>query len=44
VRALVWIVAIVAVAVGLALAGHYNHGYVLIAYPPYRLELSSISC
>jgi len=40
VRLLVWIVGIVAVAVGLALAGHYNHGYVVVAYPPYRLELS----
>jgi HemY protein len=40
VRLLVWIVGIFAGAVGLAIAGHYNHGYVLIAYPPYRLELS----
>lgn len=39
-KALVWIVAIVAVAVGLTLLAHYNAGYVLLALPPYRVEFS----
>jgi HemY protein len=40
VRLVVWIVGIFAAAVGLAIAAHYNHGYVLLSYPPYRVELS----
>lgn len=39
-RALVWILALFAVAVGLVLAARYNTGYVLIALPATRVELS----
>jgi HemY protein len=39
-RTLFWILAIVAVAVALALVADYNTGYVLLIYPPYRIELS----
>jgi len=39
-RILIWIVAIVALAVGLTLAGRYNTGYVLLVLPSYRVELS----
>lgn len=38
-RYLLWILLIFAVAVALVLASH-NPGYVLLAYPPYRIELS----
>lgn len=39
-RALIWIVLIVAVAVGLTVLAHYSTGYVLVVSPPYRVELS----
>ncbi len=39
-KALFWIVAIVAVAVGLTLLARYNTGYVLLVLPSYRVELS----
>lgn len=39
-RALTWIVAIVAVAVGLTLLARYSTGYALFVWPPYRIELS----
>ena len=39
-RTLVWIVGLFAVAVGLVLAARYNTGYVLIALPTTRVELS----
>ena len=37
---LLWILAICALAVALTLAAKHNAGYVLLVYPPYRLELS----
>jgi HemY protein len=39
-RALIWIVMIVAVAVGLTLLARHSTGYVLVVSPPYRIELS----
>lgn len=36
---LLWLMGLFALAVALALAAH-NPGYVLLAYPPYRLEMS----
>lgn len=35
-----WCIVLFAAAVGLALLARYNHGYVSVTYPPYRLELS----
>jgi len=40
VRALLWLIVIVALAVGLTLAAAYNRGYVLLVLPPYRIEIS----
>jgi HemY protein len=40
VRTLLWVIAIAALAVGLTLAASHNTGYVLLALPPYRVELS----
>ena len=39
-RALFWFLALLATAVGLALAAYYNDGYVLVVLPPWRAELS----
>ncbi|MDD5330984.1 MAG: heme biosynthesis HemY N-terminal domain-containing protein [Sulfuricella sp.] len=39
-KALFWILAILAAAVALTLAAGHNAGYVLLVYPPYRAELS----
>lgn len=39
-KALFWILAICAAAVGLTLAARYNTGYVLIVLPPWRAEVS----
>jgi HemY protein len=39
-RALIWIVGIVLVAVGLTLLARYSTGYALLVWPPYRIELS----
>lgn len=39
-KAMLWILAIFAVAVGLTLAAKPNTGYLLFVYPPYRVELS----
>jgi len=39
-RALIWLVGLAAVAVALVLAARYNHGYVLVVLPPWRVELS----
>ena len=39
-RTLLWGIAIAALAVGLTLAASHNTGYVLLALPPYRVELS----
>jgi HemY protein len=39
-RALIWLVGLAAVAVALVLAARYNHGYLLVVLPPWRIELS----
>jgi HemY protein len=39
-RLLVWIVAIVALAVAVTLAARHNEGYLLLVLPPYRVEFS----
>lgn len=39
-RALFWIIALIAMAVGLVIAARLNTGYVLLVAPPYRVELS----
>ncbi len=39
-KLVVWVVVIFALAAGLGMLARYNHGFVLITYPPYRVELS----
>ncbi len=39
-KALVWLIAIFAVAVGLTLLARYNTGYVQLVIPPWRVEFS----
>jgi len=39
-RALFWLLALFALAVGLALLANYNEGYVLLVLPPWRAEVS----
>ena len=39
-KALFWIIALIALAVGLVVAARYNDGYVLVVLPPYRVEVS----
>lgn len=39
-KTLIWVVAIVALAVGFTLAARWNNGYVLLVLPPYRVEVS----
>lgn len=39
-KALFWIVLILALAAGLVVAARYNTGYVQLVWPPYRVELS----
>ena len=39
-RGLLWVLALFALAVGISLAMHVNHGYVLLVLPPYRAEIS----
>jgi HemY protein len=40
VKALFWITALFAIAVGLVIAARYNDGYVLLVVPPYRIEVA----
>lgn len=42
-RWLVSLVLLATIAVGLALAGRYDPGYVVLVYPPWRVELSFVS-
>lgn len=42
-RWLVSLVVLAMIAVGLALAGRYDPGYVVLVYPPWRAELSFVS-
>lgn len=39
-RTLIWVVAIIALAVAVTLAASLNDGYLLLVLPPYRIELS----
>ncbi len=39
-RAILWLLILAGLAVGLALAAHYNDGYVLLVLPPWRVEVS----
>lgn len=39
-KVLFWVLAILAMAVALTLAAKHNAGYLLLVYPPYRMELS----
>ena len=39
-KALFWVIALFALAVGLVVAARYNQGYVLVVLPPYRIEVS----
>ncbi len=39
-RALLWIIAIFAVAVGVAMLADANNGYVLVVFPPWRAQIS----
>ncbi|MDO8890690.1 MAG: heme biosynthesis HemY N-terminal domain-containing protein [Sulfurimicrobium sp.] len=39
-KALFWTLAILLLAVALTIAATHNTGYVLLVYPPYRIELS----
>ena len=39
-KGLFWILALFGLAVGFSIAGKYDPGYVLLVYPPYRIELS----
>jgi HemY protein len=39
-RGLAWLLGLAALAVGIALAARGNEGYVLIVWPPYRIELT----
>jgi HemY protein len=39
-RGLFWLLAVFAAAVALALAGRLGEGYVLLVYPPWRVEIS----
>ena len=39
-RGLLWLLTLFALAVGIALAVHFNDGYLLLVLPPYRAEIS----
>lgn len=39
-KGLLWVLALFALAVGVSLAAHFNDGYVLLVFPPYRAEVS----
>ncbi|MBV5276504.1 heme biosynthesis HemY N-terminal domain-containing protein [bacterium] len=39
-RSLLWLLALFVLAAGIALLAHFNDGYVLLVFPPYRAELS----
>lgn len=41
-RILIWFVVLAALAVGLAVAGHYNDAYALLVLPPWRVEMSLV--
>lgn len=39
-RGLFWLLAIFALAAAVALGAHFNEGYVLLVFPPWRMEIS----
>jgi HemY protein len=39
-KGLLWLLTLFALAAGLALAAHFNDGYLLLVLPPYRAEIS----
>jgi HemY protein len=39
-KGLVWVILLFVLAVAVALGARYNEGYVLLVFPPYRMELS----
>ncbi|MFZ4537420.1 heme biosynthesis protein HemY [Propionivibrio sp.] len=39
-KGLLWVLTLFALAVGVSLAAHFNDGYVLLVFPPYRAEIS----
>ena len=39
-KGLLWVLTLSGLAVGIALAAHYNEGYLLLVLPPYRVEVS----
>ncbi len=39
-KSLLWLLALFALAVGVALLARFNDGYVLVVFPPYRAEVS----
>ena len=39
-RLLIWLVALMAAAIGIAVSAEYNPGNVVFFYPPYRIDLS----
>ncbi len=39
-KALFWTLALFALAVGLTLAGKNSHSYIVVVYPPYRIQLA----
>ncbi len=41
-RSLLWLIAVVAAAVAIAILGRLDTGYVLFVYPPYRVEVSML--
>lgn len=41
-RSLLWLVAVFAAAVALVIVGRVDAGYVLLVYPPYRVEMSML--
>ena len=41
-RGLFWLMAVFAAAVAIALAGRLGEGYVLVVYPPWRVEISML--
>jgi len=43
-RGLFWLLAVFAAAVAFALAGRLGEGYVLVVYPPWRVEISLLLC
>jgi len=40
IKGLIWLVVLLVVAVGIALAGGYDQGHATLLYPPYRVDMS----